>query len=112
LSIGPEALSAGLETQEEIMLQRLMVMVLCLIAATVLCGGPQLAAAKEQQAKEKTADQKKNDKDAKEEDKEGSFRDGINRAFDELKDETAKGKKNLNDLYERSKSTSGDEKAK
>jgi hypothetical protein len=89
-----------------------MVMVFCFVVATVLCGSPQLAAAEEQQAKEKAADQKQNEKDAKEENKEGSFRDGINRAFDELKKETTKGKKNLNDLYERSTSTSGDEKAK
>ena len=90
----------------------MMVMVFCLVAAAVLCGGPQPAVAEEQQAKEKTADQKQNEKDAKEGNKEESFRDGINKAFDEFKKETAKGKKNLNDLYERSKSTSGDEKAK
>jgi hypothetical protein len=92
--------------------RRLMVIAFCLVVATVLCGGPQLAEAEEQQAKEKAADQKQNEKDAKEENKEGSFKDGINRAFDELKKETAKDKKNLNDLYERSKSPSGDEKAK
>jgi hypothetical protein len=89
-----------------------MVMVFCLVAAAVLCGGPQLAAAEEQQAKEKATGQKQNEKDAKEGNKEESFRDGINRAFDGFKKESAKGKKNLNDLYERSKSTSGDEKAK
>lgn len=94
------------------MVRRLMVMVYCLVVAMVLCGGPQLAAAEEQQAKEKAAAQKQDEKDATEENKEGNFRDGINRAFDELKKETAKGKKNLNDLYERSTSTSGDEKAK
>jgi hypothetical protein len=93
------------------MVRRMKVVVFCLIAATVLCGGPQQAAADEKQAKEKAADQKKNEK-ATEENKEDSFRDGINRAFDELKGETAKGKKNLNDLYEREKATSGDEKAK
>jgi hypothetical protein len=112
LSVGSGALSAEQGTQEGITLRRLMVMVFCLFAAAVLCGGPHLAAAEEQQAKEKAADQKQNEKDAKEGSKEESFRDGINRAFDELKKETAKGKKNLNDLYERSKSTSGDEKAK
>ena len=89
-----------------------MVIVFCLVAAAVLCGGPQLVAAEEQQAKEKAADQKQNEKDAKEGNKEESFREGINKAFDDIKKETAKGKKNLNDLYERSKSTSGDEKAK
>ncbi len=98
--------------REEIAVRAMMVMIFCLVVATVLCGGPQLAAAEEQRAKEKAADQKQSEKDAKEENRDGSFRDGINRAFDELKKETEKGKKNLNDLYERSKSTSGQEKAK
>lgn len=85
-------------------------MVCCLAVATALCCCPRPVAAEEQQVKEKTVDQKQ--KDAKEENKEGSIRDEVNRTFDELKNEAAKGKKNLNDLYERSKSTSGDEKAK
>jgi hypothetical protein len=89
-----------------------MVLAFCLVVATVMCGGPQLAEAEEPRAKEKAADKKQNEKDTEEENKEGGFRDGINRAFDELKKETAKDKKNLNDLYERSKSTSGDEKVK
>jgi hypothetical protein len=92
--------------------RRLMAIVLCLVVATVLCGRPQLAAAEEQQSTEKAADKKQNEKDAKEENKEGNFRDGINRAFDELKREVVKDKKNLNDLYERSTSTSGDKKVK
>jgi hypothetical protein len=109
--IGPGTSSAFQGKQEEIMVRRMMVVMFCFAAATVLCVGPQQAAADEKQAKEKAADQKKNEK-ATEENKDESFRDGINRAFDELKGETAKGKKNLNDLYEREKAKSGDEKAK
>ena len=93
------------------MVRRRVVTAFCLVVAMALCGGLEQAAAEEQQ-KETATDQKKNDKDAKGTNKDESVRDGINRAFDELKTDMSKGRKNLNDLYERSTSSAGDGKAK
>jgi len=91
---------------------RRQIMLLCLIAATVLSSDPQLAAADEQQKKADTAESKKDGKETKGESETENFREGINRAYEEFKKETSQGVKNLNDLYQRSTSTSKDEKAK
>jgi hypothetical protein len=112
LSRGPGSLLAEQGTQKEVTVRRLMIIVFFLIVATVSCAHPQLAAAEEQQATGKTADQKQKEKGAKEEDKEGSVRDGINRAYDEFKVETEEIKTNLKKLNERSTSSSGNESAK
>lgn len=96
------------------MMRRMNVLVSCSVAAAILCGAPQQCPAEDAAAKkDNTAvEQKQSNKDEKDKNEEGTFRDGVNRAYDEFKKETAKGKKNLNDLYEREKGRSGEEKAK
>jgi hypothetical protein len=80
------------------------VMAFCLVAAALLCGVPQRGLAEDSAPKKekKAAEEKKDKKDPKDKNKDGDVRDGVNRAWDGFKKETAKGKKNLNDLYERS----------
>ena len=95
------------------MVRRMMVMAFCLVVAALLCGVTQPSVAEDSAKKDqKATEEKRNEGNAKEENKEEGFRDGVNRAFDGLKKETAKGKKNLNDLYDREKAKSVDEKAK
>jgi hypothetical protein len=91
--------------REEIMVSRMKVMAFCLFAAALLCGVPQRALGDDAATKKdkKAAEEKKDKKDSKDTNKGGNFRDGVNRAFDGFKKETTKGKKNLNDLYEREK---------
>lgn len=85
------------------MKRRMMVMVVCLVAAGSLCGAPQRCLA-DDPAKKAPEDKKEDTKKGKPKGSAGDLRDGINRAFDGFKKETDKGKKNLNDLYEREKS--------
>ena len=87
------------------MVRRMMVMAFCLAAAALVCGVPQRALAEDAAAKtdKKAAEEEKDKKGTKDENKEGNFKDGVNRAYDEFKKEAEKGKKNLNDLYDRSK---------
>ena len=85
------------------MVNRLKGIAFCLVAAALLCGVPQRGLAEDAGAKKdkKDAEEKKDKKESK--DKDGNFREGVNRAWDGFKKETTKGKKNLNDLYEREK---------
>ena len=86
-------------------MRRWMVMVVWLAAAGVLCGVPVRSFAEDTSKKKSKAEEEKaKDKD-KDKGKSGleNLRDGINRAYDGFKEETNKGKKNLNDLYEREK---------
>ncbi len=84
-------------------MRRVKIMALCLIAA-LLCGVPLRAPAEGTDAKKKkSAEEDQGKKDSKEKSKDGNVRDGFNRAWDGFKKETTKGKKNLNDLYEREK---------
>ncbi len=87
------------------MVSRMRVMAYCLIAAALLCGVPQRGLAEETAATKdnKTAEEAKDKKESEDKNKDGNFKDGVNRAYDGFKKETEKGKKNLNDLYERSK---------
>lgn len=87
------------------MVSRMKVMVFCLIAAGLLCGVPQRGLAEETAANKdkKAAEEDKDKKESEDKNKDGNFKDGVNRAYDEFKKETEKGKKNLNDLYDRSK---------
>jgi hypothetical protein len=94
------------------MVRKLLIMVFCLVVATVLSNGPRLATAGEQKTKADAADSKKNEKDAKEETGVEKLREGINQTYDEFKKEAAKAKKNLNDLNERSTAPSKDENDK
>ena len=92
------------------MVRRMKVMVFFLFAATILCGVPQRSLGKDGAEKndKKDVEQTQSKQDAKDTTKDEDFRDSVNRAFDEFKTETAKGKKNLNDLYEREKSKSSE----
>ncbi|MHB8843844.1 MAG: hypothetical protein ACYC7L_03770 [Nitrospirota bacterium] len=87
------------------MVCRMKVMAFCLIAAALLCGAPQRGLAEDSAAKKdkKTAEEDKDKKESEDKNKDGNFKDGVNRAYDEFKKETEKGKKNLNELYDRSK---------
>ncbi len=83
------------------MKRRMIIMAVCLVASGLLSGVPQRGFADDQAKKEKKASEEK--KGDKEKSSGGKFRDGVNRAWEGFKKETAKGKKNLNDLYEREK---------
>ena len=87
------------------MVNRMKVIVFCFIAAALLCGVPQRGLADDAAVKKdkKAAEEDMDKKGPKDENKEGNIKDGVNRAYDEFKKETEKGKKNLNDLYDRSK---------
>lgn len=87
------------------MMRRMKVLAFCLTAAALLCGAPLQGIAEDTPKKDrKAAEGKKNDKGTS---NDGSFRDGVNKAFHGFKKETDKGKKNLNDLNEREKARSG-----
>ena len=96
------------------MMRTRMVMVYGLLVAVALCGVPQRSLAKDNaEKKEKSAEeQKQAAADAKDKNKDEPIRDGINNAYDEFKKETEKGRKNLNDLYEREKAKSRDERTR
>lgn len=88
------------------MMRRMKGMAFCLVAAALVFGVPQRGLAEDADAKQEqkaAAEEDKGKKDPEDKDKDGNFRDGVNRAYDGFKKETEKGKKNLNDLYERSK---------
>ena len=88
------------------MVRRMKVMAFCLVAAALVCGVPQrgLTADSDAKKEQKAAEEEDKDKkDPEDKNKDGNFRDGVNRAYDGFKKETEKGKKNLNDLYDRSK---------
>ncbi len=80
----------------------MMVMVICL-AAGLLCGAPQRGFADDPPKKDKKVSEEKKKKGDEDKSSDSNFRDGINRAWEGFKKETDKGKKNLNDLYEREK---------
>ena len=81
----------------------MMVAALCFAAAMLVFAVPQQGRAGDSAQKRTAAAEGKKDeaKDAKEKDGSGDVRKGINRAYDGFKKESAKGKKNLNELYER-----------
>ena len=88
---------------------RKLMIIAGLVVAVVLSSGPLTALADEQQKKQDSAEAKKDGKESKETEEP---REGINKIYDSFKQETSKGKKNLNDLYQRSTTTQKDEKEK
>lgn len=87
------------------MVSKMRVMAFCLVAAALVLGVSQRGLAEDAAAAKdkKTAEEDKDKKDSEDKNRNGNFKDGINRAYDGFKKETDKGKKNLNDLYDRSK---------
>ncbi len=87
------------------MRRRMKVLASCFVAAALLGGIPLRGLAEDASPKkdQKAAEENKSKKESKDKNKDGNFRDGVNRAWEGFKKETTKGKKNLNDLYEREK---------
>lgn len=91
------------ERQEESVVRRTMVITLACASILFWCGVAQRVHA-EDAAKQQTKAAERDKQDEKtEKGKEGNVRDGVKWAYDGFKKETAKGKKNLNELYEREK---------
>jgi len=83
-----------------------MVLILCFTAAAVICGFPLQGGAEDAANKPAAAEKDLKEDSQREDGQARNVRDGVNRAYDKFKTEAEKGKKNLNELYEREKERS------